>query len=345
MRTKIDFSLNAYGLPHLMGYLATKDGAKVAEPLGVVGLMDAAAELGLAGVDIPLSGAGMPSREELREALAARNLRIVAEGMVILNGDVSEWRTYLETAAFLGAKTARAILSPILCGDRRGLTDSGGWPAYRERVTGRLKEVLPIAESLGVALALENHQDCTSGDLLALFDSSGHSPAFGVCLDTGNPLAVGEGPVEFAERIGPLIRHLHLKDYTIHFTPEGYRLVRCAAGTGCVDFAAILTIAKSAGYVALLPGIEVAAQPTRTIALLEDWWWACYPPEQPQYLPEALRVLWAKGIPADAPYSSAWERGEDSATVSAEEWRLARESVEYFHSFRPTASVETNEEK
>ena len=327
----MNYALNAYGLPHVMGYLATKEGVKVAEPLGLIGLMEAAAEMGLAGVDIPVTAPGTPSPETLRDALAARDLRIVAEGMVILDGTIADWRHYLETAAFLGASVARAILSPMLCGDRRPLSDSGGWPAYRERVTARLKDVLPIAESLGVALALENHQDCTSGDLLALFDASGHSPAFGVCLDTGNPLAVGEGPVEFAERVGPLIRHLHLKDYTIHFAPEGYRLVRCAAGTGCVDFPAILEIARANGH-DLLPGVEVAAQPTRTISLLEDWWWACYPPEQTTFLPEALRVLWAKGIAVDAPYSSVWERGDDSGAVSAEEWRLVRESVEYFRS-------------
>ncbi len=51
---------------------------------------------------------------------------------------------------------------------------------------------------------------------------------------------MGEDPVEAARASAPLIRHVHLKDYTIHFAPEGYRLVRCAAGDGVIDFPAIL---------------------------------------------------------------------------------------------------------
>ena len=195
----------------------------------------------------------------------------------------------------------------------------------------RLLEVLPYAEELGVCIALENHQDATTDDLLRLADWVHHSPSFGITLDTGNPLAVGEEPVEAARQLAPLIRHLHLKDYTIHFAPEGYRLVRCIAGQGVIDFPAILEIVSQNGH-DVLPGIEVAAQATRTIPLLEGTWWDCYPPRQAKPLTEALRILWAKGRPMDEPYSSAWERGENSATVSAEEWEVVRGSAAYFHS-------------
>lgn len=36
------------------------------------------------------------------------------------------------------------------------------------------------------------------------------------------------------------------------------------------------------------------------------------------------------GLFRERPYSSAWERGEGSAVVVAEEWDLVRRSVEYF---------------
>ena len=37
--------------------------------------------------------------------------------------------------------------------------------------------------------------------------------------------------------IAPHVRYLHLKDYRVQFTDEGYRLVRCAIGDGAVPFA------------------------------------------------------------------------------------------------------------
>jgi hypothetical protein len=215
----------------------------------------------------------------------------------------------------------------MLCGDRRTLP--GGWPARLDAVARMLREVLPEAHDLGLCVTLENHQDATADDFLALADRVDGHPAFGVCLDTGNPLAVGEGPVETARRLAPLVRHVHLKDYTMHFCPEGYRLVRCAAGRGVIDFAVILEALRGSGQ-GLMPGIEVAWQATRTIPVMEEGWWAQYPPREATTLLPVLRLLWEKGRPADEPYSSAWESRDISEKVCKEEWDVLRASVEYF---------------
>ncbi len=339
----IPFALTAYGLPHVMGYLKTKSGEAHPDPLGPIGLMDAAVELGLIGVEMPLSTRvpsfdgqyveTAPLTEDLRDALAARGLRIVADFGALLDHDPQHLRDYLRIVAQVGATVMRATLSHLLCGDRRPM--SGGWETHLQAVAGRLREILPAAADLGICIAVENHQDATTDDLLRLAEMTGHHPSFGITLDTGNPLAVGEEPLEAARRLAPIIRHLHLKDYTLHFAPEGYRLVRCAAGEGVIDFPAILEIVRENGH-ALLPGIEVAAQATRTIPLLEPGWWDEYPPRPAKSFAAALRLLWEKGRPAEEPYSSAWERGEDSRAVSAQEWEQVRGSVAYF---RKLASV------
>ncbi|HSZ58905.1 MAG TPA: sugar phosphate isomerase/epimerase [Tepidisphaeraceae bacterium] len=325
------FILTAYGLPHVMGYLATRNGKPHPQPLTPVGLMDEAVKFGLAGVEFPLSSLETSYIDSMRDALDSRGLLVVTDYMVLVDGDCERLRDFLKASARLGAKVARAIMSTILCGDRRPL--AGGWEARLEAVASRLREVLPLAQDLALSLALENHQDATTDDFIRLYETSGMSPAFGVTLDTGNPLSVGEEPVEAARRLAPLIRHLHLKDYTIHFAPEGYRLVRCAAGRGVIDFPAILDIVCGNGTT-VTPGIEIAAQPTRTVPLLEAGWWACYPRRDAHELAMALKILWASGRPVDEPYSSAWERGDPSEVVAQEEWRLVRESVEYFKTRR-----------
>ncbi|WP_395094840.1 sugar phosphate isomerase/epimerase family protein [Armatimonas sp.] len=321
----IPFALTAYALPHVLGYLSTKDGTPNPGPLSPLGLLDAAKARNLAGVDIPLPAD--LSAEALRDALAKRGLRLVVEAMSVLEMENAE--AYLRKSALVGAKVVRFTLSGILCGDRRTL-GPGGWLTRRDALVKRISELLPLAADLGLALAFENHQDADLSDFLWLYEKTGEHPAFGVCLDAGNPLAVGEDPVQTAQTLAPLIRHVHCKDYTIHFAPEGYRLVRCAAGTGVVDFPRILEIVKNNGFTDLLPGIEIAAQATRTIPLLEASWWAEYPKREVRTLIPALQILWAKGRPATEPYSSAWERGENSEAVRAEEWRLVDESVAYF---------------
>jgi sugar phosphate isomerase/epimerase len=326
---RLPYALTAYGLPHMMGYLPTRSGEAYPNPVSIEELMRRAADLGLAGVECPLPKPGALSPAALRDLLATYGLRYVANYMAVLDADASEWRTVLEAAAQTGATVVRSVLSRILCGDRRKL--EGGWNAHMDALAARLNAVLPVAADLGLCIAVENHQDATTEDLLRLHDMVGNSPAYGVTLDAGNPLSVGQDPVEAAGKLAYIIRHVHLKDYTIHFAPEGYRLVRCAAGDGVVDFPAILRIVRANGH-NVLPGIEIAAQQTRTIPFLEEGWWACHEPRDVTQLLPALRILWAQGRPVDEPYGSAWERGEGSAAVASEEWDIVTRSVEYFRS-------------
>jgi sugar phosphate isomerase/epimerase len=333
----IPYALCAYSLPHTLGYLLTLDGKPNANPSNLHALVDAAVEHNLSGVEFPLaaivpsfdgkfiktSGAG----EELLERVRAQGLTLIADYGSILDQDAAHLTAYLRTAANAGAKTVRATLSHILCGDRRSLP--GGWPAYFEALARRLREILPLAEDLGVVLAVENHQDATSADLIDLFMASGENSAFGVTLDTGNPLAVAEDPVEFTQRIAPLIKHVHLKDYTLHLAPNGYRLVRCAAGDGVIDFPSILAIVRGNGH-AILPSVEIAAQATRTIPLLESTWWEHHRPDQARHLIAVLRLVWERGLAQEIPYSSAWERGEGSEAVVRDEWETVARSIAYF---------------
>jgi 3-oxoisoapionate decarboxylase len=326
---RIPYALTAFGLPHMMGYLPTRAGETYPHPVTIQDLMRRAIDLELAGVECPLPKHDVLSPHAVRDLLTTHGLRYVADCTGVLDADVEQWRSLLETAVQTGATVVRSVLSRILCGDRRGL--AGGWNPYMDALADRLNAILPIAADLGLCIAVENHQDATTEDLLRLHDRVDNSPAYGITLDAGNPLSVGQDPVDATRKLAHIIRHVHLKDYTIHFAPEGYRLVRCAAGDGVVDFPAILKIVRANGH-DVLPGIEIAAQATRTIPFLEESWWGCHEPRDVTELLPALRILWAKGRPQDEPYASAWERGAHSATVAAEEWDIVTRSVEYFRS-------------
>lgn len=324
----LPFALTTYGFPHRMGYLPTQGGVRHPEPLTVPQVLAATAAFQLTGIDMPLPDPALLPDEEFRDLLQHHNLRYVAEYMAVVDIPEDKFRTYLTRAAYAGAKVVRVIISSVLCGERRTLAE--GWEQRLRDTADRLKAVLPIAADLGLCIAVENHQDAATADLLRLHAMVDYHPAFGITLDTGNPLAVGEEPTVAARQLALIIRHLHLKDYTIHFAPEGYRLVRCAAGDGVIDFPAILAAVRENGFADLLPGIEIAAQATRTIPLLKDEWWGYYPQTPTTHLLGALRILWEKGRPVNEPYSSAWERGEGSPTVSAEEWDVVQRSVTYF---------------
>ena len=149
----------------------------------------------------------------------------------------------------------------------------------------------------------------------------------GVTMDVGNAYAVGETPAAFARRVGPWLKHVHLKDYTVHPTASGFRLKRCALG-GVVDWPSML-----AWFDAECPEvqgcIELGATSARHIRLFEPSWWQTYP-ERP-FVPDAVDALGDLHRAAQAPedWQTPHEAGADAATCADYELEQLRASVTY----------------
>ena len=149
----------------------------------------------------------------------------------------------LGTAA-LGAHDhpPRADAGPLRRSQCRGARNGTSSSANRAREAWRSMRRARLRQ--GVTLAIENHQDFTSRELVAFCEEAGAN--VGIIFDTGNTFPVAEAPLDFTRVIAPHVRHVHLKDYRVQFTDEGYRLVRCAIGDGAVPFPEMLGDARRA---------------------------------------------------------------------------------------------------
>ncbi len=293
--------------------------------LDAFALVDLAAEHGLQGIETPLQriapDLGDVTLRRFRNALESAGLSLVVDTPVVETEVLCQ---ALPVAASLGARVVRAMPSNVLEGARAGY--AGGWPKHLDDLKRRIAEVVPLLESLQLVLALENHQDVDSSELVELCEVGG--PRVGVTLDVANPLAVGEDLLEFARRVGPWIRNVHLKDYRIHATPSGFRLVRCALGQGVVPFAELLPMLAEVAPDAPL-NIELAALYARHIRLLEDEWWEGYPARDARSLVPVLRMLARRAQPADEDWRTPLERGDaPEAVVEYERVQLV-ESVRF----------------
>lgn len=304
------------------------------QPLSGLDLLRLAAESGLSWVELPLSMLGDLSPEGLHawrargEALGLRF--VVAGGRVSAESLGRE----LQVAAVLGAPAARCTLSGVLCGDRRGFP--GGWKEHLRHCERELEAALPEAERLGIAIAIENHQDVDSHDLFQLCRRF-ESRYLGVTLDCGNPLAVMEQPVEFAERLAPYLRHAHLKDYTLHHAPNGFRLVRCALGQGVVDFPALLHLFDAQEW-PITRNIELGALLARQIPILERSWWDELAPRDAREILPALGLVWEQMEPVGGEWRTPWERELPAEEVAAWEHEEYAASVAYLRTLlAPTA--------
>lgn len=319
--------LCVFGLAYTFGL--TWAGTRHANPapLGAEQGIRLAARCGLSWLELPALALAESGARTLRETAEQHGVRLVAAAGNVLHEE--QLASALRTAAEAGSPVTRCTLSNVLCGDRRRLGNEGGWPEHLARCRAALERLVPLAERLGVALALENHQDADSEDLLGLC-SAFESRFLGITLDTGNPLAVMEEPVEFAQRVAPYLRHAHLKDYRVHPAPEGFRLVRCPVGSGVVDFPALFRLFEEQEW-PITRSIELGALEARLIPILEDGWWAGHRERTFRSAVPALAVVWQALRPATEEWRTPYERGEGGAALAEYEWREFRASVEYLH--------------
>lgn len=317
--------LAAYGLPWRCGFAGAGTPRACGVPLGAYGLLELAAAHGLANVELPL---GMLPDLEARTLAAFRSRADeLGLGVVAASGVVAlpELERLIPAAAALGARTLRVMLSSTLEGARH--TIPGGWEAHLAEQIRRLRQLRPLAEAHDIVLAPENHQDATSDDLLRVCEEVGGAH-IGVTLDAVNPLAVGEEPLAFARKLGPHIADVHLKDYTVHLTESGYRLARCPLGAGVLDLPGLFAIlAEHAPHATC--NIELAALHARHIRLLEDEWWAGFPPRDVRAALPALRFAIRHARPAGEEWRTPWELGADAAALAAYEEGQVAASVTF----------------
>ncbi|MBI2502005.1 MAG: sugar phosphate isomerase/epimerase [Candidatus Latescibacteria bacterium] len=300
------------------------------DPHTTEGLAQLALRWGLHSIECsPQFFAGQsPSQlKDFAASLAGRGLDLVIDtGGHDYARDLSPLRQAIETAHLLSVRVVRTTISNLLEGDRRKYGYEG-WRQYLENQVAPLKKIMPLAADHGIAIGIENHQDLCSWELCWLCEEV-DSTRLGVTMDCGNALSVGEMPLAFAGRIMPFLKHVHLKDYTVHPTPSGYRLKRCALGTGVVDWPALIA-AFGAGAPQVQGCIELGASAARHIRILEEDYWATYPPRPLAEAVNAIRALHQAARPPEEDWRTPHERGESAQARAAYELAQLDASVAY----------------
>jgi sugar phosphate isomerase/epimerase len=238
----------------------------------------------------------------LRAQIAACSLISVADSDVV---DVATLERHIPAAAAIGAHVLRVMVSSVVEGWRsRFIAD---WDRYIDEVVARLRAVRPLAERHGVTLAVENHQDATSDDLLRIVAGVG-GDHIGITFDATNAFIVAEEPLAFLERVAPHVRNIHLSDYTVYPSDQGWRLVRCSLGEGDMNlrrlFAAIERLTP-----AVTCQIELVGHSARHVRLFAQDWWVGYPPRDIRELLPVLRQFAQSSRSVGDEWRTPWERG------------------------------------
>jgi sugar phosphate isomerase/epimerase len=305
MSSILRIGLNPYGLTYHLGIQA--GGTPRANPraVGLEGYIALATELGARTLELWEGWTGKLSDDELR-ALGNRLKGLGMEPIGSSGLQQADFANSIRIANGLGAKLIRFALTPILCGDRNAASER--WHQLVDSTWEKLGRLAPMAAAHGITIAIENHQDFTSRELVHFCIETG--PNVGIVFDTANTFPVAESPLDFTRVIAPHVRYLHLKDYRVQFTDEGYRLVRCASGDGCVPYAEMVEILAQ-HHQSLPAAIEIGALEARHVRLLTPDWWQGYAPKDASALAAAFLAARRNRLPDGADYRTPWEKQED----------------------------------
>ncbi len=318
---QIRMGLNPYGLTYHLGLQGRGTPRANPNAVGLEGFLALAEELGARVVELwdgwleKLDEAGLAALRQRLQKLDI--LPVISSGLQ--NGDVDACIGY---AKALGADRMRFALTPILCGDRAAAGER--WHELVRSVREKLEAGAAKAEAAGLLLLIENHQDFTSRELVGFCEEFG--PAVRIVYDTANSFPVAEAPLDFTRVVAPYVRYVHVKDYNVQFTEEGFRLIRCPSGDGAVPFKELFAILAEHND-SMIAAIEVGALEARHVRLFTPGWWHGYAPKQAEELAACLLAAQRNRLPEGAEWRTPWERNADHELVEYELAQIRRSAA------------------
>ncbi|UII80386.1 sugar phosphate isomerase/epimerase [Flagellimonas sp. CMM7] len=119
-----------------------------------------------------------------------------------------------------------------------------------DKLTEMFRSAVQIAKRKGVRLAIENHIDFDSDEVLKLIKAV-DSEYFGVNFDTGNFLRVLDDPIQGMKKLAPYVFATHIKDLlpVKEIAVNEWNFFSCVpTGLGIIDNSKLIRLLKDADY-------------------------------------------------------------------------------------------------
>jgi sugar phosphate isomerase/epimerase len=227
----------AYCYSIRMGAERKRGATGLADPLA---FFEQCRRIGAGGMQFALGVREKDYTTNLRQKLEASGMYL--EGIIRLpqdRSDVDRFAAEVRVAKEAGARVLRTVL---LSGRRYETFDTAAaFHRWRENAFASLALAEPVAARRDVRLAVENHKDLRVGELLDVLKRL-DSRHVGVCVDTGNSIALLEDPLEVVEAYAPWAFSTHMKNVAVAEYDEGFLLAEVPLGEGILDLKKIVAV-------------------------------------------------------------------------------------------------------
>ena len=234
-------------------------------------LMELAAEVGAAGAHGGMNDVSYDWARRTRRMKEELDMYLEIQTF-LPRPDAGEFEHAVKVAKEAGATSLRVV---CLLGRRYELMES--LDDWKQAVAGyhrQIEAALPIVERHKMPLGIENHKDWRVDQQVALLERYS-SEYLGVCLDTGNNLAVLDDPTETVEKLAPYTFNVHFKDMAMEECEEGFLLSEVPLGEGMLDVPRMVDIIRKARPEVRF-SLEMITRDPLLVPCLTDRYWASF---------------------------------------------------------------------
>ena len=258
-----------------------------ARPKDNLEFLEHANSLGADGIQMPLTSKDPAYIRKLRARAEQLGMYFEAIAALPAAADTAAFETTVAAAKEAGA---RAIRVNCLPGRRyENFTNLADWRKAVAQAYLNIDAALRIVEKQQVPLAIENHKDWTAEEMAALMKEKA-SRWLGVCLDTGNNMALLDDPMAAVETLAPYAITTHVKDMAVAPYADGFLLSEMTLGTGMLDVRRIVDTIRTARPDAQ-PILEMITRDPLKVPCLTDAYWATFPDRNGRYLARTMRLV------------------------------------------------------
>ncbi len=296
-----------------------KDSLPIHDFKDTIAMLEYCHSMGAGGMQSTLSSLDPAYLKKLR-ALADQYSMYLEVQTSLPEQDTAAFSKQVEAAKAIGA---RSIRTACLRGRRyETFSTMAEWQKFARDSRAAIERAIPIVERNRIPLAIENHKDRTADEMVALMKQYG-GEYLGVCLDTGNNMALLDDPMDTVSKLAPYAITTHIKDMAVEAYPEGFLLSEVPLGQGMLDMKAIVQTIVAARPKASLV-LEMITRDPLKIPCRTDKYWITFSDRRDKYLPQALARV--QDSTSKVPRIADLTRDEK---LKREEQNV-RDSVDYF---------------
>ena len=233
--------------------------------------------------------------KRLRRRAAELDVMLEVHGGSAL-GKWSKFEDTMQRAARLGAKVVGCSFGMLMRPDK--IATLRAWDEHTKQCEARLRELAPLAKSLGLKIGVENHLDFSVEELRDLIKRV-NSPNVGVIFDVGNTIGTLDDPIEAADILGPYTVATHYKDFAIEEVARGFRFCMVPLGCGSLRLPEITERLLKHIDPDMGMSIEMMNGQHFEVNWLEDRFWTAYRNKIGRQVAATLRHIRGKAINID----------------------------------------------